>query len=374
MTITLKPLDMGDIEPVNAGKEPEPTPVMPKEFSAAEIDQTAHRSFAAKCERFHLDPGPFAAFLANVCGDLRLVSFACSPTDKTDRKKLLSSASRTAITHIHPLVLARRGFIRYLIREAKQLEITGTADLLERNEEGELQLKKDCQIYMYSTSAHVCENVYWGIEAIKGHDINHCIMNKIRRWSMLGLQGALLSNIFAPVYFSKFVIGSAPPVPVNDVWNLLFKDLDWKGRQAPAVECVPVSRAVSNGDHGVSEAPGGDGATELGSARISPTTSLDRTIVWYQGLIGLDHIDRTGKLDQDGTGSSVCKMEIFKAYLQLGAANKSILKYSRAKKKAGHYQALKKVLYKKWENENNGKWLKRKSNKVDKFWVQLRST
>ncbi|EGT37808.1 hypothetical protein CAEBREN_09574 [Caenorhabditis brenneri] len=346
MTITLKPLDMGDIEPVNTGKEPEPTPVMPKEFSAAEIDQTAHRSFAAKCERFHLDPGPFAAFLANVCGDLRLVSFACSPIDKTDRKKLLSSASRTAITHIHPLVLARRGFIRYLIREAKQLEITGTADLLERNEEGELQLKKDCQIYMYSTSAHVCENVYWGIEAIKGHDINHCIMNKIRRWSMLGLQGALLSNIFAPVYFSKFVIGSAPPVPVNDVWNLLFKDLDWKGRQAPAVECVP---------------------------RISPNTSMDRTIVWYQGLTGLDHIDRTGKLDQDGTGSSVCKMEIFRAYLQLGAANKSILKYSRAKKKAGHYQALKKVLYKKWENENNGKWLKRKSNKVDKFWVQLRS-
>lgn len=72
----------------------------------------------------------------------------------------------------------------------------------------------------------------------------------------------------------------------------------------------------------------------------------DRSFVWFQGLNGLDVIAENGRL-LTGGGSSVCKEEIFKAYLQLARADKRILKYSRAKKQAGHYQLMKKLLYKK---------------------------
>lgn len=64
-------------------------------------------------------------------------------------------------------------------------------------------------------------------------------MNKVRRWNMLGIQGALLSNVFAPVYISKIVYGTAPPVSTVDIWLHLFGNLGIKDREM-TVDAVQV--------------------------------------------------------------------------------------------------------------------------------------
>uniref|UniRef100_A0A1I7UJG5 A to I editase domain-containing protein n=1 Tax=Caenorhabditis tropicalis TaxID=1561998 RepID=A0A1I7UJG5_9PELO len=327
MTITSKPLVMGELSP-----------------TAIEIDQFTIGLFAKKCEQFHEDAKAFAAFILNVSGTLQLASLSCSPNEDTDRRKLHSKTAKNEIMHKNPLVLARRGLIRFLIREAKRMETNeGKSEILEKNDDGELQLKSGCHVYMYSTYSYLCENVYWGWEGMKTHDTNHCIMNKIRRWAMLGVQGALLSTVFSPIYITRFVLGASPPVPIEDLWMLLFEKLDFQEKQPPTLEAIE---------------------------RPPPNLSLVRAFVWHQGQTGIDVIGENGK-SEDGSGSSVCKEEIFRAFLQLGVANKKVRKYSKAKKEAGHYQALKKRLYRQWEAEQNGKWMKKKGNKVDKFWIKL---
>ncbi|KAF1768423.1 hypothetical protein GCK72_000235 [Caenorhabditis remanei] len=338
MSLASKPADLMDLD-----KEDDEV-FLPKESTSGEIDQYAIQFYAKKCEQYHEDPKAFAAFLLNVAGNLRMISYACSPNENTDRKKLVSKKGKDQIIHKNPLVLARRGLIRYFISELKKLE-SGNSDVFDKNREGEIQMKMTCQLYMYSTYSYICENVYWGMEEAKGHDNNHCIMNKIRRWVSLGVQGALLSNIINPIYITKIVLGSTPNIPIFDLWVLLFGAMNFQDRECPPMEAIP---------------------------RDSPNLVLTRTYVWYLGLSNLDIIGADGRLEPEGKGSTICKQEIFKAYLKLGAANKSALKYSRAKKKAGHYQYMKKLLYKKWETENNGKWLRKKSNKADKFWVELK--
>nr|CAI2311584.1 unnamed protein product [Caenorhabditis sp. 36 PRJEB53466] len=313
-------------------------------FGGVEIDQFATREYAKKCEKFHEDPRPFAAFILNYGGELQMVSFASSPAEEVDVKKLKSPKTKDQILHKHPIVLARRGLLRYLINEAKKREINVDDTVLTVNEEGELQMRAMCQLFLYSTHSHVCENVVMGIEALKTHDTNHCIMNKMRRWNALGVQGALLSNVMAPVFISKVVYGTPSPISPDDIWRLLFDSLDIKDRELTFEEV----------------------------AGTAPELRNDRTTVWFQGLSGLDVIGENGKIIEDNVGSSVCKEEVFNAYLRLTVADKHVLKYSRAKKRAGHYQLMKQILYKKWESEKNGKWLSRKKNKADKFWVEVR--
>ncbi|UMM12338.1 hypothetical protein L5515_001167 [Caenorhabditis briggsae] len=328
------------LEPVNL----EDDVFNPRECTAKEIDQCAIQLYSKKCEQYHEDPKAFAAFLLNINGELSVVSFASSSNENTDRKKLTKPKNKDQLMHVNPLILARRGLLRYFISEIKKLE-AGSSDVMERNDEGEIQMKATCQLYMYSTFSYVCEYVYWGTEAMKEHDTNHCLMNKIRRWVALGVQGALLSNILNPVYITKFVIGSQPPLQIYDIWAVLFSKLEFQDRECPPMEMIP---------------------------RASPPLTQEHTFFWVAHLNRMDFIGKNGKLESETTAASICKQEIFKAYLQLDAANKKILKYSRAKKAAGHYQALKKMLYKQWELEKNGKWLNRSSNKVDKFWIELK--
>lgn len=57
---------------------------------------------------------------------------------------------------------------------------------------------------------------------------------------MLGVQGALLSNILAPIHISKIIIGTTPPVPIHDIRNILFSKLDIRDRVIPTMEAVKV--------------------------------------------------------------------------------------------------------------------------------------
>ncbi|UMM12339.1 hypothetical protein L5515_001167 [Caenorhabditis briggsae] len=384
------------LEPVNL----EDDVFNPRECTAKEIDQCAIQLYSKKCEQYHEDPKAFAAFLLNINGELSVVSFASSSNENTDRKKLTKPKNKDQLMHVNPLILARRGLLRYFISEIKKLE-AGSSDVMERNDEGEIQMKATCQLYMYSTFSYVCEYVYWGTEAMKEHDTNHCLMNKIRRWVALGVQGALLSNILNPVYITKFVIGSQPPLQIYDIWAVLFSKLEFQDRECPPMEMIPNPENSIIKTSGYSELEksahpsllvSGDKKTMrkmrkhirknfavcidepqlLAILRASPPLTQEHTFFWVAHLNRMDFIGKNGKLESETTAASICKQEIFKAYLQLDAANKKILKYSRAKKAAGHYQALKKMLYKQWELEKNGKWLNRSSNKVDKFWIELK--
>ncbi|KAF8528918.1 adenosine deaminase/editase [Hysterangium stoloniferum] len=157
----------------------------------------------------------------------------------------------------HAEVLARRGFVRWLLEEACRVN----SPWIEARSDGKWGLKRGVSLHLYistlpcgdasmRTLAAAPQDptmaalkasgelpVPVGNAAARGRD-NYSLLgvlrtkpgradspptssmscsDKIARWSLLGVQGALASNLFDPVYISEVIIGG---VPLEDEVNV----------------------------------------------------------------------------------------------------------------------------------------------------------
>ncbi|KIJ56582.1 hypothetical protein M422DRAFT_218058 [Sphaerobolus stellatus SS14] len=151
----------------------------------------------------------------------------------------------------HAEILARRGFIRWLLSE---LCNSSSSEWIEPKSSGRWGLKKDVSLHMYISTlpcgdasmralaaapqnpqmAALKESTPVAVPtpniATRGRDNYHLLgvlrtkpgradspptlsmscSDKIARWCVLGVQGALASNLFEPIYLEQIIIGGVP--------------------------------------------------------------------------------------------------------------------------------------------------------------------
>ncbi|CAF0998726.1 unnamed protein product, partial [Brachionus calyciflorus] len=175
-----------------------------------------------------------------------------------------------------------------------------------------------------------------------------CCSDKVCKYNILGVQGALLSHLIKPVYFESVIIGA--------LYN--------KEHLARAL----YGRAIESS----SNLP--DGFKVHKPILSSITNSLQRqtskpatkSLIWSDILSQLEIINcKLGK-KEDGSHSELCKYEMFKLWIEIVQLIKmknfdlEIIKeltYDKAKSLAKNYQDAKFAFYKCLMDKNLGKWL-----------------
>ncbi|KAH9850063.1 adenosine deaminase/editase, partial [Lenzites betulinus] len=159
-----------------------------------------------------------------------------------------------ALHDSHAEVLARRGFIRWLLEEIGRLcSLDGTSYWLSKHEDGTFSLREEAELDMYistvpcgdASTRYLASFQVAVMAALKdstehperplnatsrGRDnyslygvmrtkpgradspptLSMSCSDKIASWNVLGIQGALASRMLRPIYISRIVIGEVP--------------------------------------------------------------------------------------------------------------------------------------------------------------------
>jgi len=316
------------------------------------------------------------------------------------------SVSGTALNDCHAEIISRRCLMEFLYSQLEQVanangEVGDT--ILLKSENGGYKLKENLRFHLYINTAPCGDaRIFSPHEALAGEEADRhpnrnsrgqlrtkiesgegtipvksndgiqtwdgvmqgarlltmSCSDKVCRWNVLGVQGSLLSYYLHPVYLHSVVLGSL--FHPTHMYRAL------AGRIQSVLPSLPENYSLHTPRLNL-----------LSSAEVrQPGKAPNYSVSWTKGRQEVEVVDAMkGKGQENGKSSRLCKVSMFKRWLELGKCNElskiedlsnplpSI--YNEAKLGSKKFQEVKRLLYKAFKDAELGHWVKKPMEQDD---------
>ncbi|XP_043931921.1 double-stranded RNA-specific editase 1 isoform X3 [Protopterus annectens] len=172
--------------------------------------------------------------------------------------------------------------------------------------------------------------------------------DKISRWNVLGMQGALMNHLVDAVYFSSIILGSL--YHADHLSRAVYQRIaEIEGLPSSYRLNKPLLSGISN--------------TEARQPGKAPNFSVN----WTVGDSALEIVNATTGKDEMGRPSRLCKHTLYNRWLRLYTKFSSSLRtkitkpssYHEAKQTATEYQSAKQCLFREFQKAGLGAWVEK---------------